>query len=276
MMRPKVRRLGAFVVASSLCSPLAAWGWNPFRTESRAVRSGNRALASKNYDAALRDYERAARELPDDAGVSLNRGLAHYRKAMAMPAPPEGQADEGRARELSAARDAFLQATRPGGARDLRADGYYNLGNAFFQERKFRDAIEAFRQSLRIRPAFRDAQWNLELAMRMQQEEEERQRQQQEQQEQQPQQQQPQQQQNQQQQQQQPDPQQQQQQDRQQQQQQQQQQPQAQDSQPPNQPRTPEEVEAVLDSLQQREDNLQRQRARLRGQQAPRRVERDW
>jgi hypothetical protein len=47
---------------------------------------------------------------------------------MAMPAPPEGQEDEGRTRELSAARDACLQGTRPGVGGTVRADGYYNQG----------------------------------------------------------------------------------------------------------------------------------------------------
>jgi tetratricopeptide (TPR) repeat protein len=75
---------------------------------------------------------------------------------------------------------------------DLKADAYYNLGNAFFQQQQFDESIKAYKESLKLRPSDTDTKRNLMLAMRQlqQQEQPQQEQQQQEQQQEQPQQQQ--------------------------------------------------------------------------------------
>ncbi|MCU0677344.1 MAG: hypothetical protein MUE69_31710 [Myxococcota bacterium] len=240
---------------------------------------GNERLRANDANGALQSYDRAARALPNEAGVQLNRGLALLA-----------------ANDLAQAREALLRATDPQAPRELRADAYYDLGLAFYREgdalaatedhqgaqAQFREAVDAFRRSLRLRPGDRQTAWNLELALRRIREEQERQEQQeQEQQEQQDQQQQDQQQQDQQQQdQQQQDQQQQDQQQQDQQQQDQQQQDQQQQDQQqgedPNGQRLPGHVERVLNALQDDEQSLERMRAHARAARERRQPSRDW
>ncbi len=155
-----------------------ARAWDPFLVQNDEVEDGNERMAAGDARSALEHYERAARALPNEGGVHLNRGLALME-----------------AGELDRAREAFLLATEPPASTDVRADAYYDLGLAFYRQadaaageenhqeaqRLFREAADAFRRSLRIRPGNDDAGWNLELALRRIREQEEQQQQQEEQ-----------------------------------------------------------------------------------------------
>jgi hypothetical protein len=269
------------------------------RSANANVEAGNRALLSGDAEAALKRYDAAARELPSEAGVHLNRGLALLAK-----------------KEVGKAREALLLATQPPGSADVRADAYYNLGSAFYAEadaaagkedhaqaqQLFRDSVDALKRALKLRPGDRSAAWNLELAQRRLREQEEKQKEQQEKQDQEKQdqqqqdQQQPQQdqqKQDQQDQQQPQDPQQQdqqkqpdqQQQDQQkqdqqkqqdQQQQQQQQEQQQQQQQQQAEPQPPSEATRALDALQAGEESLEKLQARQRAMRERRAPAKDW
>ncbi|MEO0324612.1 MAG: tetratricopeptide repeat protein [Myxococcota bacterium] len=152
-----------------------ARAWDPLRRPAPDVQEGNAALRAGDAERALAAYDRAARRLPDAPGVQLNRGLALLARG-----------------DLPGARDALLAATDPGAAPDIRADAYADLGLAFFREadamaeaedhqqsqQLFREAVDAFRRSLRVRPGDRNTAWNLELAARRLREEREKQEQQ--------------------------------------------------------------------------------------------------
>jgi Ca-activated chloride channel family protein len=49
---------------------------------------------------------------------------------------------------------------------------FYNLGNAFFKKDKFKEAAEAYKRSLGLNPADKQAKWNLEIALQKQKEDE--------------------------------------------------------------------------------------------------------
>ena len=159
---------------------MLAWGtpalaWEPFRSTNDDVERGNERLRANDANGALQSYDRAARALPNEAGVQLNRGLALLA-----------------ANDLAQAREALLRATDPRAQPELRADAYYDLGLAFYREGdalaatedhqaaqgQFREAVDAFRRSLRLRPGDRQTAWNLELALRRIREEQERQQEQ--------------------------------------------------------------------------------------------------
>src|SRR5262249_11046997 len=48
----------------------------------------------------------------------------------------------------------------------LKADSYYNMGNALFRQERWREALDAYKHALGLRPDDRRAKWNLELALR--------------------------------------------------------------------------------------------------------------
>ncbi|MGD8823966.1 MAG: hypothetical protein PVI24_03230 [Myxococcales bacterium] len=267
--------------------PASASAWSPFRTQSPEVKQGNELMAKEKYEAALQAYDEAARKLPKAPGIQLDRGLALLAQDL-----------------TEQSKEAFLAAADPSASAAIRADAYYDLGVAFAREAEalsqqesndqasahFREAADAFKRALRLRPGDRNAAWNFEYAMKRIREEEEKQQeqeQQQQEQQQQEQQQQEQQQQEQQQQEQQQQEQQQQEQQEQQEQQQQEQQQQSQeqkqkseqgqapDEQPREKPIAPDDVQRFLDALEQNEENLPLQRARRRnaGRRPP---EKDW
>jgi tetratricopeptide (TPR) repeat protein len=254
------------------------------------VNKGNALMAEEQYGPALEAYDEAARELPDARGVQLNRGLALL------------------AQDLSEqAKEAFLAAADPSASPTTRADAYYDLGIAYAREGEsisqqeeyqqasahFREAADAFKRSLRVRPGDRNAAWNLEYAMKRIREEEEKQEQR-EQEQQQEQEQEPEQGQGQEQDQQQE---QQQEQDQQQDQQQEQQQDESEtgnesenesenetrnetgnesgEAQAQPEPMARDDVQRFLDALEQNEESLPLQRARRRGAGRPP-PEKDW
>jgi tetratricopeptide (TPR) repeat protein len=48
----------------------------------------------------------------------------------------------------------------------LRARALYNLGNTYFSQHLWRQAMDAYKDALRLRPGWTPAAWNLELARR--------------------------------------------------------------------------------------------------------------
>jgi len=246
-------------------------------------------MAQEQYGPALEAYDEAARELPDARAVQLNRGLALLAQDLGEQA-----------------KEALLAGADPAASPSTRADAYYNLGIAYARQgdavaqqeeyeqasAQFREAADAFKRALRVRPGDRNAAWNLEYAMKRIREEEEKQQEQQQEQDQQQEQQQEQEQ----------DQQQDQQQDQGQDQQQGQEQDQQQDQEqgqqqgqedgdenedaPQNeqgeargqeeaQPIPRDEVQRFLDALEQGEENLPLQRARRRNAGRPP-PEKDW
>jgi hypothetical protein len=144
------------------------------RKENSHVREGNELLGKGDAKAALESYTRAARELPEAAGVQLDRGLALLKQG-----------------ELAKARESLLAATQPAAPNDLRADAYEDLSLAFYREadglagqnkheeaqKLFRESVDAAKRSLRLRPGDPNTAWNLELAARRLHEEQDKQKQ---------------------------------------------------------------------------------------------------
>jgi Ca-activated chloride channel family protein len=171
-MRAAALAIGFCLLARPSLVRAEAPAW--LRSENRNVREGNQKLATSDSKAALAAYDRAARELPSEGGVHLDRGLALLR-----------------AGDLAAAREALKLATRPPASTAVRADAYYDLGSAFYKEadgrakenkhdeaqQLFREASDAFKQSLRLRPNDRSSAWNYELAARRITEQQEKQKQ---------------------------------------------------------------------------------------------------
>jgi len=161
----KLAAMLALLLPALAAAPGAAhaepWSW--LRSENRHVRDGNEKLAANDAKSALEAYDKAARELPSDGGVHLDRGLALLKTG-----------------DLPKARDALRLATQPPASSAVRADAYYNLGIAFYKEgdasagqkdhdqaqQSFREATDAFKQSMRLRPGDRNTAWNYELAAR--------------------------------------------------------------------------------------------------------------
>lgn len=141
------------------------------RKHNGDVDSGNEALNKGDAKGALEAYNRAARALPDAPGLSLNRGIALLKQG-----------------DYAKAREALLSATVPNASSDVRADAYHNLALSFYREadglagqnqhadaqKLFREAVDAAKRSLHLRPSDPNTAWNLELSARRMREEEQK------------------------------------------------------------------------------------------------------
>jgi Ca-activated chloride channel homolog len=111
---------------------------------------GNQLFDQEQYGPALREYQEAESLAPDRPEPQGNAGNVKYQLEDYL-----GALDEYRAAMPLA--EPAMQATL-----------YYNLGNAHFRGGEIPQAIEAYKQSLRLNPDDVDAKYNLELAQRQQ------------------------------------------------------------------------------------------------------------
>ncbi len=154
----------AFFGIMTLCfSPTAAHADSKlFMSENGDVKAGNKLLKEGKAGEAVKSYEKAARALPNVAGVHLNRGLAIMRM-------DENQIDQ--------AMQAFRTAADAEGNDAVRARAHFNLGNTFFKKEDYAEAMKEYKKSLILSPGNKDVAWNLELAKQKKKEKEEQQKQ---------------------------------------------------------------------------------------------------
>ena len=136
----------------------ALTGFHFFERPSPEVEEGNKLLAEGKAKEAIAAYDRALALHPDDPAIHFDRGAALH----AAGQFPEAQ------REFERAADGA------GGDTGLRGDATYDLGNTLLAMGKPKEAIDAFKRVLALRPTDRQARWNLELALRKLKEEEQK------------------------------------------------------------------------------------------------------
>lgn len=112
-----------------------------------AAREGNDAFASERYGDAREAYGRALKALPDRPELDYNSGNTLYRE--------QRFAEAGTRYD-----DAF-----PDAGRLLARDTAFNSGNAELEAGNLEEAIELYKQALRIDSSDKDAKHNLELAL---------------------------------------------------------------------------------------------------------------
>jgi tetratricopeptide (TPR) repeat protein len=139
---------------------LAPWlsGFSLLERRNPDVEAGNAALKAGKPEEALPHYDKAIAKLPSDAGAHFDRGAALYALSRFEEAGEE-----------------FLRATAAGDAA-LKESAFFNLGNAFFKKEKFKEAVDAYKRALGLRPDDQQAKWNLEIALRKQKDQEEKQK----------------------------------------------------------------------------------------------------
>jgi Ca-activated chloride channel family protein len=141
------------LLALSACAPAVV----------RHNEAGNEHFAESAYEEALSEYRLAQVDEPDLAEPYYNAANAYNRK-----------------REVEGALAQTEQALKTADP-VLAAQAWYNLGNAFFDAEQWPQAIEAYKEALRLRPDDVDGKHNLELALQKLQEQQQQQQQQQEQ-----------------------------------------------------------------------------------------------
>ncbi len=148
--------LAISVLALSACAPDVV----------RHNNAGNEHFDQSAYDDAIAEYQLAQVDEPDLAEPYYNAANAYNR---------QGQIEAALAQTEQA-----LKTADP----TLAARAWYNLGNVFFDAEQWPQAVEAYKEALRLQPDDLDAKHNLELALQKLQEQEQQQQEQEQQQDQ--------------------------------------------------------------------------------------------
>lgn len=203
------------------------------------IRAGNREYRAENYQDAERKFREALEADPQNTTALYNLANSLYK--------------QGRYEEAANLLNGLTQMDI---SRDQKADAFHNLGNAHIGQQQIQEGIEAYKNSLRIRPEDMDTRHNLTYALQLLDEQQQEQQQQdedsQDQDQDQEQDQQPQ-----------PDP-------------DQDQQEQEQQPQPRPDQISPEDAERILDALNQQEQEIQEKIEREEKERRPTRPEREW
>jgi tetratricopeptide (TPR) repeat protein len=127
-----------------LCLFLAA----PLHASEAQLKEGNRLFRAGKYAEALKKYNDALIDTPYSSVLKFNIGAAAYQSG-------DFGTGEKRFKEVA---DETPHPILKGAAR-------YNQGNALFRQQKWKEAIEAYKESLRANPHDEDAKYNLGVAM---------------------------------------------------------------------------------------------------------------
>lgn len=136
-----------------------------YKAERNAIRKGNGFFEKKDYYRALEEYEKALQ-------INDRSIIGRYNKAVALLElqNEDNKGTDKDPRALAAEQLNELLDDARLYNKDIAAKSFYNLGNIAFNDSNFSQAIDEYKNSLRIRPDSRETRQNLRLAqLRLQQ-----------------------------------------------------------------------------------------------------------
>ncbi len=136
----------------------------PAQSVHQLRREGDKQYNQSKYREAEQEYRKATEQKTNDPALQYNLGNSMYQQG-----------------NYEAAEPVFDQASKTAKTSNQQADALHNLGNTYLKQHKFREAVEAYENSLRARPGDPDTKVNLQIARKKlrQQEQEQKEQQQQ-------------------------------------------------------------------------------------------------
>jgi Ca-activated chloride channel family protein len=114
-----------------------------------SLQSARNAYFSKKYDLAARAYLHAEKELNGKTDLSIEKGQNAYRNG-----------------NYTGAADQFKKCLKKAKTIQNKVQANYNLGNAYFKQKRYQEAIRSYKNTLRIDPFNKEARYNLSQALR--------------------------------------------------------------------------------------------------------------
>ncbi len=140
-----MKRVAILIVFLSSLAGLFAQKENPY------IRNGNKAYAKQDFDKAKQKYQQALGKNPKSEKAIFNLGDVNFRNK---------DYEDAEKHFSTIAHNLSL-------SKDVRAGAYYNLGNTYLSNKKIDEAIQAYKQSLKLNPKDMDAKYNLAYALKM-------------------------------------------------------------------------------------------------------------
>ena len=130
----------------AICLFLTAFSFGQKANE--VIKQGNDAYHKNDFTTAIKDYTKALQDDNKNAIAKFNMANALHRTS----------------KEDKAA-DVYDDAIKNSGDADLQSKAYYNKALSQLQQKKLPEAIDAFKQSLRLSPGDNDTRENLQKAL---------------------------------------------------------------------------------------------------------------
>lgn len=131
------------------------------RLSSKYVYEGNQRYVEQQYEEAQKSYQKALESNPQNTKAAFNLGNAFYRTQ---------NWDQSSASYRNVLAGSNV-------SRGMQARTFHNTGNTLMEQKKYKEAIEEYKKSLRIEPDSYDTKYNLAYAQKMLKEEQNQQNQ---------------------------------------------------------------------------------------------------
>lgn len=151
-------------ISALLCALLsiAAVSAQTTRQERRLITSGNNLYLEGKYFEALGEYQKALAANPQSAEARYNSGLSRVRLA--------SKASDNKEEAEEVLKQAVADLTAVAGLTSqkpmLASKANYNLGNLSFNSEDYQNALNFYKQALRLNPADDDARRNLRITQK--------------------------------------------------------------------------------------------------------------
>ncbi|OFX21344.1 MAG: hypothetical protein A2033_10365 [Bacteroidetes bacterium GWA2_31_9] len=128
--------------------------------DKQLIRDGNKKYDNTKFDDAELSYRKAIENNPKSFDAAFNLGDALYR---------QGKYEEAAIQ--------FQALSNEDVDKETLSKVYHNLGNSYIQNKKLKEGIEAYKQSLRLQDKDVETKYNLSQALRMLKQEQQQQQQ---------------------------------------------------------------------------------------------------
>ncbi len=132
------------------------------QSDKKYIREGNREYSKNNFPESEISYRKALDKNKQSPNAVFNVGDALYKQ-----------------KKYEDAGKQFIESTSQNEDRNKKAAGLYNLGNSLLQAKKIKESIDAYENSLRLKPNNMQAKYNLAYAQDLLQKQKQQQQQQQ-------------------------------------------------------------------------------------------------
>lgn len=120
------------------------------REAQKYMKEAEEALSEDDFASAEAYYRRAIAKDPSNAAARYNLGNLYYNKDIAHEAV-----------------ERHSQAAEVTPEKPVRHNSFHNQGNAFMKQKKYKEAVEAYKNALRNNPKDDETRYNLALAKKM-------------------------------------------------------------------------------------------------------------
>lgn len=159
MKRLLIMTLAAFAFIAFGCGEANAEKVESNRKERNFIKEGNKLYNEGRYRAAYQKYQEALKENPNSAAGRYNLGLSQIRLGSNPSDTTQSAKDMLKNGCQTMEQVAKMGAEKP----DLAARANYNLGNVAFDSEDFANALNYYKQSLRLNPDDEAARRNLRI-----------------------------------------------------------------------------------------------------------------